>query len=101
MKKYDSYKDSGIDWIGEIPSHWGLKRFKSLFIEHSGNGFPHEFQGNETGDIPFYKVSSLNGDGQFVEHSNNYVSMDNILKMKWNIVPANTILTANNILSKK
>lgn len=22
MKKYDSYKDSGIDWIGEIPSHW-------------------------------------------------------------------------------
>ena len=94
MKKYDSYKESGIDWIGEIPSHWEIKRFKSLFIEHSGNGFPHEFQGNETGDIPFYKVSSLNGDGQFVEHSNNYVSMDNVLKMKWNIVPANTILTA-------
>jgi len=22
MKKYDSYKDSGIEWIGEIPSHW-------------------------------------------------------------------------------
>ena len=24
MKKYDSYKDSGIEWIGEIPSHWGI-----------------------------------------------------------------------------
>jgi type I restriction enzyme S subunit len=22
MKKYDSYKDSGVEWIGEIPSHW-------------------------------------------------------------------------------
>jgi type I restriction enzyme S subunit len=22
MKKYDSYKDSGIEWIGEIPIHW-------------------------------------------------------------------------------
>lgn len=22
MKRYDSYKDSGIEWIGEIPSHW-------------------------------------------------------------------------------
>lgn len=22
MKKYSSYKDSGIEWIGEIPSHW-------------------------------------------------------------------------------
>ena len=23
MKQYSSYKDSGIEWIGEIPSHWG------------------------------------------------------------------------------
>jgi type I restriction enzyme S subunit len=22
MKKYDSYKDSGVEWIGEIPEHW-------------------------------------------------------------------------------
>lgn len=26
MKKYDSYKDSGIEWIGEIPSNWKIKR---------------------------------------------------------------------------
>jgi|SRR5690625_2712516 len=31
MKKYDSYKDSGIEWIGEIPSHWGVVRFKHHF----------------------------------------------------------------------
>lgn len=28
MKKYDSYKDSGIEWIGEIPSHWEVKKIK-------------------------------------------------------------------------
>jgi type I restriction enzyme S subunit len=22
MQKYDSYKDSGVEWIGDIPSHW-------------------------------------------------------------------------------
>jgi restriction endonuclease S subunit len=22
MERYDSYKDSGVEWIGEIPSHW-------------------------------------------------------------------------------
>jgi len=27
MEKYDNYKDSGIDWVGEIPEHWGLKKF--------------------------------------------------------------------------
>lgn len=28
MKKYPSYKDSGIEWIGEIPTSWKLKRIK-------------------------------------------------------------------------
>ena len=27
--KYDSYKDSKIPWIGQIPSHWGQCRLKS------------------------------------------------------------------------
>ncbi|WP_254527506.1 MULTISPECIES: restriction endonuclease subunit S [unclassified Sphingobacterium] len=30
MQTYDSYKNSGIDWLGEIPSHWEL--IKSKFI---------------------------------------------------------------------
>jgi len=24
MKRYDSYKDSGVKWLGEIPSHWEM-----------------------------------------------------------------------------
>jgi len=28
MKSYPSYKDSGIKWIGEIPSHWNLRKLK-------------------------------------------------------------------------
>jgi len=38
MKKYDSYKDSGIEWIGEIPSHWEVKRFGHLFSFSRGLG---------------------------------------------------------------
>lgn len=30
MKKYDSYKDSGIEWIGKIPSYWKTKKIKHL-----------------------------------------------------------------------
>ena len=22
MRRYESYKDSGVEWLGEIPSHW-------------------------------------------------------------------------------
>ncbi|MCZ2129902.1 MAG: restriction endonuclease subunit S, partial [Bacteroidia bacterium] len=28
MRKYDSYKDSGIEWIGVIPKHWESTRLK-------------------------------------------------------------------------
>lgn len=28
MKQYDSYKDSGVEWIGEVPSHWEILPFK-------------------------------------------------------------------------
>ena len=31
MKRYNAYKDSGVKWIGEIPSHWGLRRAKYMF----------------------------------------------------------------------
>jgi len=31
MIKYDTYKESGIDWIGEIPSHWEVGKVSHLF----------------------------------------------------------------------
>ncbi|KOH44603.1 restriction endonuclease subunit S [Sunxiuqinia dokdonensis] len=30
MRKYEAYKDSGIEWIGEIPSHWDTKRIRHI-----------------------------------------------------------------------
>lgn len=33
MEKYSSYKDSGVKWLGEIPSHWEVKRLASFFTE--------------------------------------------------------------------
>lgn len=36
MNKYDSYKDSGIEWIGEIPSHWDVNKLFRLFKINTG-----------------------------------------------------------------
>lgn len=32
MEKYNKYKDSGVQWLGEIPSHWKMKRLASMFV---------------------------------------------------------------------
>jgi type I restriction enzyme, S subunit len=28
---YTEYKDSGVDWLDEIPAHWEVERFKHFF----------------------------------------------------------------------
>ena len=33
LKPYSEYKPSGLDWVGEIPAHWGLQRAKYFFRE--------------------------------------------------------------------
>lgn len=42
MERYSEYKDSGVKWLGEIPSHWELRKMKYTFSERSQKGFPQE-----------------------------------------------------------
>lgn len=30
--RYDKYKSSGIDWIGNVPNHWTIKRVKDIVV---------------------------------------------------------------------
>lgn len=34
MERYSEYKDSGVKWLGEIPSHWELRKIFGLFSEN-------------------------------------------------------------------
>lgn len=33
MNSYPTYKDSGIEWLGQIPTHWELTRISSVLTE--------------------------------------------------------------------
>lgn len=33
MRRYESYKDSGVEWLGDVPSHWELGRISTYFTE--------------------------------------------------------------------
>jgi len=32
IDRYEAYKDSGIEWLGEVPEHWELNRHKDNFV---------------------------------------------------------------------
>ena len=42
LKPYEKYKDSGVEWIGEIPGHWENVKIKHIFKERSQKGYPNE-----------------------------------------------------------
>ena len=41
MQRYDTYKPSGVKWLGEIPGHWKMRKMKFSFEERSQKGFPN------------------------------------------------------------
>lgn len=61
MKRYESYKPSGILWIGEIPSHWEIRRNKYLFKEEDEKNNDLIFQlltfSRKKGIIPFNEAN--------------------------------------------
>ena len=50
--RYPAYKPSGVEWLGEVPVHWEVKRIASLYSEvvEAGNG-----------DLPVLSVSIHHG----------------------------------------
>lgn len=52
LKPYDSYKDSGLPWLGAIPSTWEVRRNGRLFTQRNETGFP---------DLPVLEVSLKTG----------------------------------------
>lgn len=44
--KYEEYKDSGVEWIGEIPSHWEVCAFKRKITINNGKDYK-DFLDNE------------------------------------------------------
>lgn len=95
MNRYQSYKPSGVEWIGEIPEEWSIMKLGYLGRLKSGNGFPENLQGREIiGDFPFFKVSDTNNEGNefYLERSNNYVSNNDYIENKWYLFPKETVV---------
>lgn len=64
MNRYETYKDSGIPWLGDVPEHWEVKRLKFLARIQNGADYKHV----ETNDG--YPV--IGSGGQFA-YANSYL----------------------------
>lgn len=92
--KMRKMKDSGIEWIGEIPEGWEVHRVKTHFSIISGSGFKPELQGQSTGDFPVCKASDISSSGHYLHTSANYITSDIVKSQHFSIIPKGSILFA-------
>jgi type I restriction enzyme, S subunit len=62
MMQYDKYKNSGIEWLGQIPEHWQVKRVKDIFISLDYKRIPisGELRGKiKEGEFDYYGASGV------------------------------------------
>lgn len=64
MKRYDSYKDSGVEWIGKVPSDWQVYRLKKCLQERKEKNDPIKTDfilslTNTKGVIPYSEKGDL------------------------------------------
>ena len=90
--KYEKYKDSGIDWIGEIPEHWGVIKFKYFADLFTGNSIPDEekymYEFKENGH-PYIATKDVYMDGR-INYDNGMIIPYEHKKFK--IAPVNSTL---------
>lgn len=54
LPRYEKYKDSGVEWLGKVPEHWGKRRVKNDFLIGRGRVISQD----ELVDEGFYPVFS-------------------------------------------
>ncbi len=73
--RYPKYKASGVEWLGEVPQHWGVKRLRQFgqFLKGSG-GSKEDIV--ETG-VPCVRYGDLyTTHGTFVRDARTYLTPD-------------------------
>jgi len=89
-------KDSGVVWVGKIPSHWTIRRLKDVGRLIGGAGFPHELQNVQDEELYFYKVGdlSLSENGKTLLSSPHSISRETAKTLRASVIPKESIVYA-------
>ncbi len=63
-KPYPAYKDSGVEWLGEIPAHWSVKRLKDL-VTLNVETLPEDT--DPTFEMSYVDIGGVDGLGRVIE----------------------------------
>lgn len=94
-KQYEKMKDSGIEWLGEIPSHWTLLQNKYLLNEVFTGGTPnssnHEFWTEGEEGINWVSIGDMTKNNNIYD-TNKKITLNGLKDKNLKVMPVGTIL---------
>jgi len=89
-KRYERYKDSGVEWIGEIPEHWKISKLKRLSSIITGNTpSKSEEENYDDEGISWVKPDNIQDDGT-VSETKERLSVIGLQKAR--LIPRNSAI---------
>lgn len=89
-KPYPAYKGSGVEWLGQVPAHWQLRRLKHM-ARFSGGGTPSRDNPDFwNGDIPW--VSPKDMKSEFITGAEECITAAGLSGSSSSVVPAERVL---------
>ena len=83
-------KDSGVEWIGEVPEVWEVKKVKYLFRLIGGGTPSKERKDYWGGDIPWVSPKDMKTD--YIVTTEDYVTNKGLINSSSNLIESNTLL---------
>jgi len=59
LRRYEQYKDSGIEWLGSVPAHWEVTRLKFIAHVQTGVAKGKDNTGQQTIMVPYLRVANV------------------------------------------
>ena len=92
MKQYDSYKDSGVKWLGEIPSHWEILPIKRIAKTYAGATPSSSNEKNWGGIIPWITPADFKTETKYVKEGDRFLTPQGLKSCSTTLVPAMSVI---------
>jgi type I restriction enzyme S subunit len=87
-------KESGVDWVGEIPAHWDVPRIRFVARMESGHTPSKSEDGYWDGDIPWVSLadSGWMREHDYISETDKTISEEGLANSSAHILPSETMV---------
>lgn len=90
---YESYKDSGVEWLGQVPSHWAIKPLKADYAVFGGATPKSDQEQYWDGTIPWVTPADLSRlITPFIGSTLRTITDEGLASSSASLVPSNSVI---------